>query len=766
MRIIVQPHSIKIIKEEEINENEYNINKCFFEFSNEYTDELVKIALFTIKDKCYKQIIINNECNIPSEILKEKGFCLLGVYAYQEENKELLIRYSPSPQKFVVEDGSYKDFAENSQPVTPSELEQYQQALQNGLNELQNVLNDFNQKLEQGYFKGESATINGYNTIEIIPGKNISIAQTDNKLKINNIYEYDDSAIIQTIYNNTTNIDKNKTDIKDLSDNMINYSLKTQTGSIIDLNINKDTFTLKALLKNVNNEIISQSQEIDLPIEQMIVNANYNDNTKELVLTLQNGNITKIPISSLTDGLVNESDLNIKLKPYAKTEYVDKQVSNNIDIIDIITPKQVVSGNNVEIDDALALPIFQAKINGNSFQQKSNGYQLFDYSKIPTFTQHGATVTNNGDGSFTINGEGTLSAYYSNIYSLSHEESIKLLKPGNIYLLIDELVSIYPYMSFRSQDEPYNEVNGGSLNNQVRTITQKMLDDPTFYIRIGFFGSTGAEIPNTTVKFIVYQDGDGTWEPFTGGQPSPNIDYPQEITSVRKATLNIEQDENVNKYPMVFKDYYISKLGEFKDTLVIDKSKKTRLLKIIQENVFDGTESWFKSGLTNSSTFVLTLDVSNLNINKNARVYTLCTHFRYDNQNIKNDVFRIYDGTTDVSYIALCFDINEINSLEQAIDWIKTNKPKIQYVSNQIENIELEKMLNQIVTFEGVNNIFLESNLDTTFEIKYAQDIKKYIDKQNNLQNNVINEINTLLSTTETSSMLLDNYQSDLESEV
>ena len=38
---------------------------------------------------------------------------------------------------------------------------------------------------------------------------------------------------------------------------------------------------------------------------------------------------------------------------------------------------------------------------------------------------------------------------------------------------------------------------------------------------------------------MLYQDGDGTWEPFTGGQPSPNPEYPQEIVSVENPTSYI-----------------------------------------------------------------------------------------------------------------------------------------------------------------------------------------------------------------------------------
>ena len=52
------------------------------------------------------------------------------------------------------------------------------------------------------------------------------------------------------------------------------------------------------------------------------------------------------------------------------------------------------------------------KLEGKSEQGSTNGYQLFDASKLQTKTQGGATVTNNGDGSFTVSGSGNLNRQF------------------------------------------------------------------------------------------------------------------------------------------------------------------------------------------------------------------------------------------------------------------------------------------------------------------------------------------------------------------
>lgn len=138
MRLIVNPHKIEIIKDELVNEREIDISKCTFEFAEEITQEYVKEAYFTYNGETYKQIIIDNECKFPSEVLQQKGMVEIGVVAYLVENEEEIKRYNPSPAYFNTLQGSLKD-AENSEPITPSEMEQFEQQLQEGLNQVANV---------------------------------------------------------------------------------------------------------------------------------------------------------------------------------------------------------------------------------------------------------------------------------------------------------------------------------------------------------------------------------------------------------------------------------------------------------------------------------------------------------------------------------------------------------------------------------------------------------------------------------------------------
>ena len=169
MNIQVTRDKVCIIEKENIHKGEYKINELTFDFSDEYTSDLVINAVFTNKlGNTYQVSIIDNKCQIPAEILAETGQVLLGVYAYKINGEELELRYSPFPTSFVVLSGSYDPTAEESQEITPTQYEQYMQALQNGLNQVQasiselnkatdsanDLVDEINQKLENGEFIG------------------------------------------------------------------------------------------------------------------------------------------------------------------------------------------------------------------------------------------------------------------------------------------------------------------------------------------------------------------------------------------------------------------------------------------------------------------------------------------------------------------------------------------------------------------------------------------------------------------------------------
>ena len=174
------------------------------------------------------------------------------------------------------------------------------------------------------------------------------------------------------------------------------------------------------------------------------------------------------------------------------------------------------------------------KINGKSHQITTNGYQLFDASKLPTKSQGGATVINNGDGSFTVSGSGSLTTGFVSMYYIyGNSEIKKLLKVGNIYLktgygekVIHETNPYFHVYITNNANERILTIGNGDKKN----ITQDILDNAE-QMSFVFYSPKDVLIETGRIRPILYQDGDGTWEQFTGGMPSPNPNYPQEINN-------------------------------------------------------------------------------------------------------------------------------------------------------------------------------------------------------------------------------------------
>ena len=140
-----------IIKEDskQTHENEYNITTCYFTF-DEFTNSFEnKYAVFTLISNgiSYQQDIINNQCEIPAEVLKHEYETIkLGVFGENIDNTGtspiLEDRFSPSYTTFIINTGSYQEGALSPEIITPSQYDLYSQALQEGLQEVDDKVDE------------------------------------------------------------------------------------------------------------------------------------------------------------------------------------------------------------------------------------------------------------------------------------------------------------------------------------------------------------------------------------------------------------------------------------------------------------------------------------------------------------------------------------------------------------------------------------------------------------------------------------------------
>lgn len=263
-------------------------------------------------------------------------------------------------------------------------------------------------------------------------------------------------------------------------------------------------------------KITSQQTQIDNAIENM---GDYEIVQEDPVqIRFKKGDGTFGETVDLGDGLASKAMVNAGYYTYKDISYGGSASNNGIDV---------------------------AEIDGAYSQETTNGFQLFDASRLPTKSQGGATVTNNGDGSFTISGSGNLTGDFSQFYHYTHEETLKMLKVGKITLNQngDNTTPYVVLQLFKTGGGAWFQLN---KNIQSTNITQEMIQDVDCALRVLIYGPVGSTIQKGTIKPILYQDGDGTWEPFTGGIASPSPEYPQEPKFVG------DYNEGTQKYDIDF----------------------------------------------------------------------------------------------------------------------------------------------------------------------------------------------------------------------
>ena len=234
----------------------------------------------------------------------------------------------------------------------------------------------------------------------------------------------------------------------------------------------------------------------------------------------------------------------------------------------------------VTVGDAWDAPIPDLEVAGKSDQFTTTGAQLFNASKIPVLTAGGATVVGTADGGYRISGSGDLT---SSFYETVKITDISMLKPGNIMLKSEATVPKLSIKLINSSSATLLELS----ENQTKTITEDMLNTEGVYLQYMLYGPSSRTITPGTYYPMLYQDGDGTWEPYTGGQPSPSPDYPQEIVGTDVTAVTVLGDDNQSKTATIQLTAPLHGIGEYRDRITMTK----RIDRCV-ELTFDGSEDW------------------------------------------------------------------------------------------------------------------------------------------------------------------------------
>lgn len=248
---------------------------------------------------------------------------------------------------------------------------------------------------------------------------------------------------------------------------------------------------------------------------------------------------------------------------------------------------------HVTVDDAWEAPIPGMEIAGNSEQFSTTGAQLLDLSAVSKSA--GGAVINTADGGYQISGTGALTKAFSASYQLDYLKNH--LKPGNL-ILKSELTMPKLYVRIWDGSTVLAEMQG----NSTKQITQEMINNENMRVECFLYGSAGSIITPGTYHPMLYQDGDGTWEPYTGGRPSPSPEYPQEIVSTDVTAVTVTGEPYQSKTAAIALTEPLRGIGDVRDRIIC-KDGVWGVERKIVPLILNGSETWNQFNTSGSKSF-------------------------------------------------------------------------------------------------------------------------------------------------------------------
>lgn len=325
------------------------------------------------------------------------------------------------------------------------------------------------------------------------------------------------------------------TDLKD----KINASLGVMNKTFKEVTYDASTGVMS--FKNLNNEVTN----INLPLSLLISSASYDNDNKKIVLTLANNDTIDIPILDLVSNYYDD-------KINANKEYIASTSNELYRLKTDVLETGESSGNNIHLEDSALSEVqeISVEMDKDRVQKTTTGKNLFDYvSNLKTSTD-GLTSVINDDGSITTTGKP--STDYRVL--INPIDITDILEDGQIYTISQSNLSNKLYIQVSAKKADGTSAYYYLLNK----LSQQINVDKSVYVSYNLiistgllknWGDTSSTITNKYMLCKGTDTADTSFEPYTGGQPSPNPDYPQNIsvltgnlklTSCGKNLLNIE----------------------------------------------------------------------------------------------------------------------------------------------------------------------------------------------------------------------------------
>ena len=468
------------------------------------------------------------------------------------------------------------------------------------------------------------------------------------------------------------------------------------------------------------------------------------------------------------ESLENYDDTEIK-EDISNLEAEQIEQNEQIDILLNALPTETQEAENINLKGTIPVKFKEFKLSGNSKQETRSGKNIVNINSTDIININTTIEVENN--TLTVTGSST-----TNFYS-----AIPInLKPNTDYS-ISTLATVVEQngLSRSAYIRVRSDLAGSWIGNSIfinkDLTTQQNLkgtfnsgDNENAYLILYLSPLNDGTQRSAKIEFENLQIEEGStatdYEPY-GAMPSP--EYPSPIQNVEgNVNVTVANKEKTEQQVVTFPLSQGQKLYKG-DYLADDGIHHVR-----KQVELDGTENW--ELYSDKAARISRSDVKGVpNVSHIGSILSnfFKTEIQADLQMgvADNGIAVRAEGNNGI-----VIRIAEFTTLQEYKDWLSSKKsegtPVIAEYELSEEEIEAyteeqQEAYNQICNlkaYEGETNIYSTNEISPIFKVTAIKDINSVIEDTNAK----IEAINELLSTTATSAMLLDNMQSDLESEV
>ena len=545
INIEIKGQQAKIVNRHEIVSGIAKLEGIEFIFSNEW-DSFTKTAVIYVdeydKTTAIKLLIENNKIEasqLPSSLFKEDCELFVGIFGDNENGQ----RITSTVVCQSIKEGTPVDAADEVSPDIYNQIINIMSETKALVKEATDKVEINGEYLEKASEKATDAENSANKAKEYLNAAERNKSEVEKLTEQNKEYSESASGLAKSASESASSASASASSASQSALNAegsaTNAGTSATKAAASEKNAKASEESAKKTESNVNQAVAEFEQkradsiaEINKTTTNSKKEISDLTETKKTELNKINNDITN-NASSLKEAIVNAADTKkeeINQKGLEVLASIPEEFGK-VENATLIKPTEL--GTEINLTDSSDMNIQELNLFGRTEQKTTKGIQLLNLKDAKGGTGDGVTYTPNGDGSFKKTGTATGQAgniwlkgdYYSD---WENKTPIITLEVGKSYYMKDCAI-------FQGQ----TIIASGS--GQVINVTEEKYPEGIKITGIRNTGFTLNKTYNEVIYPIIAESSTAIeWEEYTGEQPSPSPDYPQEIKSVENPTVTIQ----------------------------------------------------------------------------------------------------------------------------------------------------------------------------------------------------------------------------------